>query len=236
MVCCALPLLVCTVLFGARASCGWHDATTVPLRHSNSTQPMPAMVESSDEEGVFGPPAPQPEEDDGTAVDLNGDLHPWEELMDVIGRLWSEGREILVYMLIYDLEIRHHEAPEDEVIEAALGAIRNYGDGVTRLLPTRWWTTWMDDLLRRWRVARWRQRHVRPRREPEETSLMQRSGTVTARRPAVWTRYLDQLAEYPEGVRAIVFQGLAAWLRQQVDDNGPRMCTYVRGHAEGCCL
>ena len=81
----------------------------------------------------------------------------------------------------------------------------------------------MSDLLRRWRIAVWWHRD-RPRRQLDEVDFMQRSMAMGPRRPAVWLRYVEQLSEYPEGVRAVVYRGLEAWLRRQMEAGGPRLC------------
>ena len=184
---------------------------------------LPATLAESDDEGVWGPATPPPA-GPGEFLGAPEDPPPWEELSDVVGRLWDEGQETLVYMLVYDLETRLQETQEDEVLATAFMTIRAYGDGITRLLPAQGWTDWMSDLLRRWRIALWWQRRDRPRRQVEEVDFMQRSMAMGPRRPAVWLRYMEQLSEYLEGVRAVVYRGLEAWLRRQVEAGGPRMC------------
>ena len=60
---------------------------------------------------------------------------------------------------------------------------------------------------------------------------MQEGGRTTSsttshrrsRRPALWLRYMEQLAEYPDSIRAAVFRGLAGWLRERLNESGPRL-------------
>ena len=201
--------------FRAGASCGLLPANPrFDLCYPNGTLELPAETENTDseEEGPETPPANVLEN-----LGYRGPaITPWAELDYVMGHLWEDGREFTVYMIIHHLQGIHEEMPDDPVARVALAMVRRYADGTTRISPPAWWASWLEDLLVRW---------LRLGRDDngEAIVLVQRGPPLGSRRPALWLRYMDQMAEYPDSIRAVVFRGLAGWLRGRIDELGPRL-------------
>ena len=227
-----LPMvaLLLTYLAPVFASCGNLD----PCHHSrlrdaldenvNATPPATlAMLDPEAENQVFGPPTPTMHTLEG--LDYQGPpMMPWREIDYVLELLWMDGREFTVYMILHYLRTRRDETPRDPAIESALLIAQPFDDGVTRISPPPCWANWVDDVLARWTMTFGDVEQGRP--DEEEHVLMQQGTPATTRRPTLWTRYMEQLAEFPEAVRAVVFRGLAGWLRERLDSSGPALATF----------
>ena len=76
----------------------------------------------------------------------------------------------------------------------------------------------MDDLLQRCRERREGEAQVN---EGDVTTFMQNLGGGGHRRPAAWSNVVDQLRDYPTGIRAVVLRRIAAWLPNNIEERAP---------------
>ena len=225
----AVAALLVGAATGAAGSCSrlpCHQHSDSLSRLENVTPVTPATLEEteSEDEGGDTPPA-------NILANLGyhgPEIEPWRELEYVLGRLWDDGREFTVYMIVHYLRLINDERLNDPVAQVALSMARIYENGTTRISPPAWWSAWVDDLLLRWRRC---MREAR-RQEGEVTELMQRGPALSSRRPELWLRYMEQLSEYPDAVRAVVFRGLAGWLRESRRIRATTFCT--GRHATRC--
>ena len=198
-----MPLMMALTLaaaVGAWASCASSAAARPALcaRRDDLHPPAPATVWTSDnEDDVEGPPTPPPMVLNTFGYD-GPTLSPWSEMEFVFNRLWDDGREVTIYMMIHYLEGMVDDDPEDQITRMALTMARRFGAGVTRIAPPDWWRTWLEDVLGRWRLGVRQARLLRQTAgRGDEVVLMQRARPQRASRPELWRRYMEQMGDYP---------------------------------------